>query len=183
MGDSSGDLEIDNAGSVRVRDSSGDVGIGHVKGDVEVMADSSGDIEVRQVDGSVKIEQDSSGGIRVEDVRGNVTVDSDSSGDIYAGRVRGDFTVKRRQLRQYRPRGDRRQGLRAAQRRGGLTRAVRDSGRGREQRQQRQALGLLAQQRAEVVAIEEFRERRDIGRAPRQLGARRPRAACRRRSR
>jgi hypothetical protein len=81
VGDSSGDIEIDNAGSVRVH------------GDVEIPLDSSGDIRVAKVDGNVRVQQDSSGGIRVEDVKGNVDVDSDSSGDIYAGRVKGNFTV------------------------------------------------------------------------------------------
>ena len=93
VGDSSGDIEIESAGSVRLRDSSGDIDVEEVRGEVDVMLDSSGDIEIAQVDGNVKVEQDSSGGIRVENVKGNVNVDSDSSGDIYAGSVSGDFTV------------------------------------------------------------------------------------------
>ena len=115
VSDSSGDIEIDNAGSVRVRDSSGDIEVDEVRGDVEVMLDSSGDIHIAQVDGSVRVQQDSSGGIRIEDVKGSVEVDSDSSGDIYAGRVGGDFTVSEDSSGTHRARGDRRRASHARQ--------------------------------------------------------------------
>ena len=93
VSDSSGDLTIGNVGSARVRDSSGDIEIDTVRSDVEVSVDSSGDMHIAQVEGNVTVRQDSSGGIRVEDVKGSVDVESDSSGDIYAGRVHGNFTV------------------------------------------------------------------------------------------
>lgn len=93
IGDSSGDIELRGAGSVRVRDSSGDIELEDVKADVEISLDSSGEIQVAQVGGNVRVHQDSSGSIRIEDVKGSVDVDSDSSGDIYAGRVSGNFTV------------------------------------------------------------------------------------------
>lgn len=91
--DSSGELHVADVGSVRLRDSSGDIEVRQVRGDVEVVLDSSGDMRIANVDGAVKVDQDSSGGIRIEDVKGSVLVSSDSSGDIHARRIGGDFTV------------------------------------------------------------------------------------------
>lgn len=95
LDDSSGELEIqDVRGELSVTDSSGEVRIDGVRGDVW-LSDSSGDLYVRNVAGNVLVEQDSSGDIDVRNVTGTVAVRRDSSGDIQVSSVRGDFTVAR----------------------------------------------------------------------------------------
>ncbi len=91
--DSSGDTVIEHAGPLSIRDSSGDIEIDGVKGDV-TLDDSSGDIEVHGVDGNVTVVSDSSGDIRGDDVQGGVLVRRDSSGDIRFSGVRDDFVVE-----------------------------------------------------------------------------------------
>jgi hypothetical protein len=93
ISDSSGDLEVSDVGRVRLNDSSGDVAVERVRGDVEVLVDSSGDMRIENIDGAVVVQSDSSGGLYFEEVKGSVTVNSDSSGDIRAASVGGDFTV------------------------------------------------------------------------------------------
>jgi Putative adhesin len=94
MLDSSGDLAIDNIGeAVTLQDSSGDVRITKVRGNVEITSDSSGDLKIEEVAGNVHIAQDSSGEIRVTKIRGSVKVDSDTSGGITVRDIEGDFEV------------------------------------------------------------------------------------------
>ncbi len=110
--DSSGAMEIHGVGSADVRDSSGEIVIGDVSGDLRIdhssgsievsdvsgevrLEDSSGSIEVRRVGGSVLVDRDSSGSIEVEQVQQNVLVRRDSSGGISVADVGGDFTVER----------------------------------------------------------------------------------------
>ena len=91
--DSSDDIEVDQvAGDVSIDDSSGDIELNGVMGDVRI-DDSSGDIDVRG--GRSVVLEDSSGGIHVVDIEGSVLVESDSSGNITVERVGGDFTVRR----------------------------------------------------------------------------------------
>lgn len=90
--DSSGDIEIENAGAMEVRDSSGDIEIRGARGDVFI-SDSSGDIEVDQSEGNVTVRSDSSGDIRIEGARRDVLVDEDSSGDIRIDDVSGNARV------------------------------------------------------------------------------------------
>jgi hypothetical protein len=78
--DSSGDLELHKVKSAIVADSSGEMEIEDIQGDLEV-TDSSGDIEIEQVTGNLKL-SDSSGDITVEGVKGDVVIPIDSSGDI-----------------------------------------------------------------------------------------------------
>ncbi len=109
--DSSGDTEITQVAATEVYDSSGDLAIQEIRGDLRVddssgsievrdvgghvwVSDSSGDIDIRRA-GSVEIERDSSGQIDASDVRGDVLVRRDSSGSIRADRVGGDFIVER----------------------------------------------------------------------------------------
>ena len=93
--DSSGELRIrDIAGEVRVHDSSGELQVEHVGGLV-VDDDSSGSIRVRDVRGAVLVRQDSSGGIDIRDVGGSVTIGKAGSGGVRVDNVRGDFTVER----------------------------------------------------------------------------------------
>lgn len=93
--DSSGNIWVrDVRGSLDIEDSSGNVDIDEVSGDVR-LSDSSGDLTVRTVEGSVLVEEDSSGNIDISQVRGNASVRLDSSGDIRVATIRGDFTVDR----------------------------------------------------------------------------------------
>jgi hypothetical protein len=93
MIDSSGQLTIgDVNGDVIVKDSSGSLSIEGVGGSVWV-TDSSGSIDVRDVIGDFTVEVDSSGSIEAKHVDGNVLVRVDSSGSIDVSDVGGDFTV------------------------------------------------------------------------------------------
>lgn len=109
--DSSGDIEIENVATTRLRDSSGNIGVTRltgtltiedssgqidirgVEGDVDIVSDSSGDIDGRDITGSVRVGRDSSGDIRFQDVGGDVLVERDSSGGIRVATVGGDFRV------------------------------------------------------------------------------------------
>lgn len=92
--DSSGDVEIyDIQGDVSLADSSGDIDVEGVGGNVTVENDSSGDIRGERIDGSVLVRKDSSGGIRFSDVGQDFVVEKDSSGDITARDIGGDFRV------------------------------------------------------------------------------------------
>ena len=95
MIDSSGELKIENiAGNLIVKDSSGEMTIKSIKGDVEV-TDSSGGIYIKDVGQSVLIHADSSGCIEVKNVTKDVMVKRDSSGGIEVKDVGGDFTVEK----------------------------------------------------------------------------------------
>lgn len=112
VSDSSGSLRISRVGSLSLDDSSGDIDIEHVSGDVSVN-DSSGGIEIEHVLGSVTVRdssgsmdisdvgqqvlvsEDSSGDIHIEDVKSDVLIKRDSSGSIYVRDIAGDFTVGR----------------------------------------------------------------------------------------
>jgi DUF4097 and DUF4098 domain-containing protein YvlB len=110
--DSSGEAEIRGVGALRVEDSSGELTIEDVRGDLRVtdssggisvarvagsvwVSDSSGEVRIRDVRRDVTVEEDSSGEIDVRDVRGSVRVREDSSGGIRVDNVGGDFTVDR----------------------------------------------------------------------------------------
>lgn len=88
--DASGDTIIENVGATKVTDSSGDLRIAGVRGDLAVR-DGSGDLDISDVDGTIRL-RDGSGQIRVRDA-GSVVVESDSSGDIDIANVRGDVSI------------------------------------------------------------------------------------------
>ena len=92
VGDSSGDVEIRRVGALRVDDSSGELTIEDVRGDVDV-TDSSGGVSITQVAGGVRV-SDSSGELSISGVRRDVVVDEDSSGEIDVRDVRGDVLVR-----------------------------------------------------------------------------------------
>ncbi len=110
VSDSSGDLAIGNVASLELTDSSGDIDLYDIPGDVAIARDSSGDIDMRDV-GNVQIDIDSSGDIDVRravslfigtdtsgsiearDIQGDVTVGTDTSGDVRVADVGGNFTV------------------------------------------------------------------------------------------
>ena len=94
--DSSGEIEIESTSqSVTISDSSGDIILLDIGGDVTIESDSSGDIRGEGVEGTVLVREDSSGDIRFEDVGNDFIVERDSSGDITAQGVGGDFRVLR----------------------------------------------------------------------------------------
>jgi Toastrack DUF4097 len=91
--DSSGDLTIEDIkGDLRVRDSSGDLEIEHVSGNVQ-LEDSSGDIKVEEVQGDVLVSSDSSGSMTILHIGKGVRVVQDSSGDINIADVKGSVNI------------------------------------------------------------------------------------------
>ena len=93
--DSSGEIVIEDvSGDLRIDDSSGSIEVSDVSGDVR-LEDSSGSIEVRRVGGSVVVDRDSSGSIEIEKVQRDVLVRRDSSGSISVADGGGNFTVER----------------------------------------------------------------------------------------
>lgn len=90
--DSSGETVVRRVGALRLRDSSGELTIEDVRGDLDV-TDSSGGITIAQVAGGVRV-TDSSGELSIRDVRRDVVVDEDSSGEIDVVGVGGDVLVR-----------------------------------------------------------------------------------------
>ena len=94
--DSSGDIKLLNMrGDLQLKDSSGDIEIERLDGDLEIISDSSGDVEASGITGSVVVRADSSGDLDFADVDGDVLVERDSSGDITVNEVGGSFSVER----------------------------------------------------------------------------------------
>lgn len=94
LADSSGDIEIVDAGTIDLTDSSGEILIRDPRGDVRVR-DTSGDIDIEEAQGGVTIASDSSGDIEIDGVRRDVVVEDDSSGDIEIDKVGGNVRVGR----------------------------------------------------------------------------------------
>src|SRR5262245_10481120 len=93
ISDSSGELTIENiAGDLKVRDSSGDLEVDHVSGNVQ-LEDSSGDIKVDEVQGDVLVSSDSSGSMTIRHMGKGVRVAQDSSGDIDIADVKGNVNI------------------------------------------------------------------------------------------
>ncbi len=91
--DSSGNLVVRDVNLNSVNDTSGDIRLTKIHGDLEIN-DSSGDIYVRETIGNVTI-HDSSGRIDVRDVTGDVVIPRDSSGDIDIDTVTGQVIIER----------------------------------------------------------------------------------------
>lgn len=108
--DSSGEMTVENVGSLTIDDSSGGIVVRRIRGNLAIedssgaidvqnvagdvsVEDSSGDIDVKTVGGNVVVEDDSSGAIDIRGVKKNVTVQHDSSGAIRVADVGGNFTV------------------------------------------------------------------------------------------
>lgn len=89
--DTSGEAEVRRVASLVMRDSSGQLEIYQIDGDVNV-TDSSGALTIEKVQGNVVV-TDSSGGIKVRDVKGTLHVLADSSGEIDAKRIGQDMLV------------------------------------------------------------------------------------------
>jgi hypothetical protein len=89
--DGSGGIAVSGTGALRVRDSSGELRVSDVRGDLDI-EDSSGEIEVQSAAGRVTI-QDSSGEIRVVDATGDVDI-QDDSGEIELRNIRGNVRLR-----------------------------------------------------------------------------------------
>ena len=91
--DSSGNIRLsDLTGNLRIRDSSGDVSIRSLKGDINI-TDSSGLLDIRDIEGNVYIPQDSSGDIEIDTVSGIVSIERDGSGSIEIENVVKDVRI------------------------------------------------------------------------------------------
>ncbi|HEX7116817.1 MAG TPA: DUF4097 family beta strand repeat-containing protein [Steroidobacter sp.] len=90
--DSSGDMELSDVASAKVEDSSGNLIVRNIAGDLEV-TDSSGDLEITSIAGRVEL-RDSSGDVEIKDIAGDVLVTEDSSGDLEIKNVAGSVRVK-----------------------------------------------------------------------------------------
>ena len=89
--DSSGDIEIEDVpGDVSVEDSSGDVEIGNAPGNI-TLEDSSGEIHLSRI-GDAHVVSDSSGDIRISEASA-VRIDVDSSGEIVCRDVTGNVSI------------------------------------------------------------------------------------------
>ena len=93
VNDSSGAADIRNVASADVEDSSGELRLSDIAGDVAV-ADTSGAIVIERIGGNVLISSDGSGGIEIDDVAGNAVIREDGSGEIVLRQVRGDAVVE-----------------------------------------------------------------------------------------
>ncbi|MEM9057781.1 MAG: DUF4097 family beta strand repeat-containing protein [Pseudomonadota bacterium] len=91
VADSSGDIQIDGIDSLVLNDTSGDINLYDIRGNVLIERDSSGDINIRRT-GAVEIRVDSSGDIDVVDAA-SLNVGKDSSGSIDARTIAGDVRV------------------------------------------------------------------------------------------
>ena len=92
--DTSGEIDVRRVhGDLTIRDTSGAIYVDDVAGNVHIPRDSSGEIEVRRVAGGVAIDEDSSGGVTISNVQRNVFIGHKGSGSIYVSDVGGDFTV------------------------------------------------------------------------------------------
>lgn len=89
--DSSGSADISKVGSTRITDSSGELNIDTIRGDL-IVGDGSGDIVIRNVHGMVRL-ADASGEVAIAEVTGDVIVTNDGSGDIQISDVRGSVTI------------------------------------------------------------------------------------------
>ncbi|MBL4682258.1 MAG: hypothetical protein JKY88_16260 [Pseudomonadales bacterium] len=94
--DSSGNIDIRGLrGNLEVTDSSGRMDIRDVEGDVYIPRDSSGNIEISRISGTVHIERDGSGDIDIEDIQQSVVVESDGSGNIDISDINGSVSIGR----------------------------------------------------------------------------------------
>jgi hypothetical protein len=92
--DTSGEIDVRRVhGDLTIRDTSGAIIVEDVAGNVHIPRDTSGEIEVRRVVGGVAIDEDTSGAITISNVKGNVFIGHKGSGSIYVSDVGGDFTV------------------------------------------------------------------------------------------
>lgn len=92
--DTSGEIEVRHVrGDLSIRDTSGTIYVEDVSGSLRIPSDGSGSIDVRHVGGNVAIDDDGSGAVTIRDVTHNVTIGDKGSGSIFVSDVGGDFTV------------------------------------------------------------------------------------------
>ncbi|HEX7190594.1 MAG TPA: hypothetical protein VF381_03375 [Thermoanaerobaculia bacterium] len=92
--DTSGEIDVRRVhGDLTIRDTSGGIYISDVAGTVHVPRDTSGELSVQKVGGDVSIDEKGSGSVTIRDVKRNVHIGHKGSGSIYVSDVGGDFTV------------------------------------------------------------------------------------------
>ena len=92
--DTSGEIDVRHVhGDLSIRDTSGAIYVDDVSGSVRIPRDSSGEIDIRRVAGDVRIDEDSSGAVTIREVKRNVAIGEKGSGSVYVSDVGGDFTV------------------------------------------------------------------------------------------
>lgn len=89
--DTTGETSIRNVGVTTVRDSSGELRIEAVSGDLTV-EDNSGAVHISRVTGDVSV-RDDSGELHISDVTGNVSIPSDGSGEVRIAKVQGNVHI------------------------------------------------------------------------------------------
>jgi hypothetical protein len=89
--DTSGDIELSEAGPAKIVDTSGDLLLKNINGDLDVN-DESGEMRIISVAGKVTV-KDTSGAIDIEDVRSDVKILLDGSEDISIAKVNGNVDV------------------------------------------------------------------------------------------
>ena len=98
--DTSGEIDVRRVhGDLTIRDTSGAIYIDDVAGNVQIPRDTSGELDVRHVRGNVYIGHKGSGSIEVSDVGGDFTVDHKGSGSIDYARVAGHVSIPSRHHR------------------------------------------------------------------------------------
>ncbi|HEY3833073.1 MAG TPA: DUF4097 family beta strand repeat-containing protein [Acidimicrobiia bacterium] len=86
-----GDIDVDEAASVRLRTGAGDIGADHVAGDADV-ATSSGAVRLGRVDGAATV-KNSNGNTSIAGVDGDLRVNA-ANGNVAVGDAHGDAFVK-----------------------------------------------------------------------------------------
>ena len=93
--DTSGEIDVRRVhGNLTIRDTSGGIFVNDVSGNVHVPRDTSGELNVRNVGGDVSIDEKGSGSVTIAQVKRNVWIGHKGSGSIYVSDVGGDFTVE-----------------------------------------------------------------------------------------
>jgi len=92
--DTSGEIDVRRVhGNLTIRDTSGGIFVDDVAGSVHVPRDTSGELSVQNVGGDVSIDEKGSGSVTIGRVKRNVWIGHKGSGSIYVSDVGGDFTV------------------------------------------------------------------------------------------
>ena len=92
--DTSGEIDVRRVhGNLTIRDTSGGIFVDEVAGSVHVPRDTSGELSVRNVGGNVAIDEKGSGSVTIAQVKRNVYIGHKGSGSIYVSDIGGDFTV------------------------------------------------------------------------------------------
>ncbi|MEU4805987.1 DUF4097 family beta strand repeat-containing protein [Actinosynnema sp. NPDC023587] len=86
-----GDVEVERSGPTHLRTAMGNLVVGHVTGEADVLT-GSGDLRVDHIAGSA-VARNSNGGIRIGEVTGELRAQN-ANGDVVVDRALGDVTAK-----------------------------------------------------------------------------------------